>query len=86
MDKRVRKHIGSKEIESLDEYRQRYAQYRMDEDFRKPTASFHGWLPGMIMNLITTMQIWYQKREDFTGSLSCAQDECLPSLLRIYAS
>jgi len=40
MDKRVRKHIGSKEIESLDEYRQRYAQYRMDEDLQETHRVF----------------------------------------------
>ena len=42
VDKRVRKHLG-KEIESLDEYRQRYAQYRLDEDLRE-THRLFPWL------------------------------------------
>ena len=41
-DKRARKHLG-KEIESLDEYRQRYAQYRLDEDLRE-THRLFPWL------------------------------------------
>ena len=39
IDKRVRKHIG-KEIESLDEYRQRYSQYRLDEDLQEAHRVF----------------------------------------------
>lgn len=39
---RVRKHIGP-EIESLDEYRIRYAQYRLDEDL-KETHRLFPWL------------------------------------------
>ena len=42
VDKRVRKHLG-KEIESLDEYRRRYAQYRLDEDLQaEPPAEADG--------------------------------------------
>ena len=41
-DKRARKHLG-KEIESLDEYRQRYAQYRLDEDLQE-THRLFPWL------------------------------------------
>ena len=42
VDKRVRKHLG-KEIESLDEYRRRYAQYRLDEDLQE-THRLFPWL------------------------------------------
>jgi alkaline phosphatase D len=38
-DNRVRKHLG-KEVESLDEYRLRYSQYRMDEDLQETHRVF----------------------------------------------
>lgn len=41
-DNRVRKHLG-KEVESLDEYRLRYSQYRMDEDLQE-THRLFPWL------------------------------------------
>ena len=45
VDKRVRKHLG-KEIESLDEYRRRYAQYRLDEDLQETHRLFPRFLDG----------------------------------------
>ena len=85
-DKHPRQHIGQ-EIKTLDDYRTRYAQYRLDMTLQEAHRLFP-WARHMGRSRIRQQlcQLGVRRRRDRAGSVSCATHECVPGLLRIHAT